>query len=595
MQNRLSLLLIGLLGLVFVSACTKSTQNQNVLAANKGGGDAEAAHGGDPLDLKLRSARSNLGTAATALEGAQRINILGQPLFSCNDFPVRSLCDAMTAPQNQRDLARQFILRNSSALKGLVSSTNVRLIPTKNTQSQENPDGSTRSVLAWTKLDNRGGADIYFNENAINLKDLELLALLAHEMGHVLYDAQYGGITDNQPIEGFASESGSGRYFLDLVAAEVTLYAYEFFLKSDPDSLNGSGKGFLAGREVMKHGGTFNQQADYIDFDGDGKMDLIYIGVDNEVYYSRFNGIKFELPQVIADFPGTFSPGHFFYPSLNGDRKGDILFRNDRQFTSCVSNGTAFIECKKVLDLPTPMEGGQLFFADFNGDQLTDIAFRDAQNTARIYVYDGAGYQPFATFTLPGAYTATHLAPAEIARDVDGIRRDDLMFEDATHTFYLYRATSTGFADPVWAMQHGQPGDAQYADFNGDGLSDLMFLGNDNRFWLNLSNGQNLAMVSAVADLGNDGYQSRRVMYRDLNADGRADILYHRVDGNLTTIEALYSKGTSFSTKIKAAQLNYATALDQIKVEDIDNDRRYDIMTQSADNLFSLWLSIEGR
>lgn len=60
MQERLLLLVFGL---VLLSACTKSPQNQNVLAAAKGGGDAEAAHGGDPLDLALRSTRANFGKA----------------------------------------------------------------------------------------------------------------------------------------------------------------------------------------------------------------------------------------------------------------------------------------------------------------------------------------------------------------------------------------------------------------------------------------------------------------------------------------------------------------------------------------------------
>ncbi|MFD1625358.1 FG-GAP repeat domain-containing protein, partial [Azospirillum griseum] len=84
---------------------------------------------------------------------------------------------------------------------------------------------------------------------------------------------------------------------------------------------------------------------------------------------------------------------------------------------------------------------------------------------------------------------------------------------------------------------------AQLADMNGDGKADLIFQGNDNRFWLSESSGAGFATPHLVADqIGN--FNFGQAQYADINGDGKADLIYQGADNHfwLST-----STGISFS------------------------------------------------
>jgi len=59
------------------------------------------------------------------------------------------------------------------------------------------------------------------------------------------------------------------------------------------------------------------------------------------------------------------------------------------------------------------------------------------------------------------------------------------------NSFWVSLSTGNGFTSPALWIQQGDTfhaGQAQYPDVSGDGKIDLVFQGNDNRFWVNLAN-----------------------------------------------------------------------------------------------------------
>lgn len=605
-RRRLHLSLVLCL-LAWLTGCTKTGNAPAILpiapavaaAPTKGGGDADAIHGGDPLDLKLRSLREIFQSAVSHIQTGQRIENLGAPLTNCNDFPVLTLCQALNAPAEQRREARELILRNISQLVAFSGDPKIRLLPSEQQPTQANPDGSVRSVMAWTKL-TEAGADLYFHSSTYNLKDLELLSLVAHEMGHVLQDARYGRISDNQTIAGMTSPSGDGRYLLDLAAAEIVVFAYETILKSDPNTLLGTGKGFLPGKQVMKHGSAFNQQATYADFNGDGRDDLLYVGTRNEIWVSTFNGTNFNLAAVGVEFGGWYEPGHVDYVSLNDDRRIDVLFRDaENHLLGCFSNGSKFVDCRTVLTLPGVFGDGEMVVGDFDGDHLSDVVYRDHSNLARVYRFDGQSYQLFASIALKGIFETSRLRVTNMVANADGIRRDDLMLRDGDNNFWLYRAHAQGFDAGQLVMTHGGAvtfGQPVYADINGDGLQDLIYLGGDNRVWINLSDGTQLLPVQQAADLGFDGDPNRRIFAGDFNKDGRADLLFQRVEAQSTAFEVLYGQPDGSLTASKFAfTVPYTVVKGQVQIADTDGDGRDDAVIQTLDSAFNLFIAIEGR
>jgi hypothetical protein len=69
----------------------------------------------------------------------------------------------------------------------------------------------------------------------------------------------------------------------------------------------------------------------------------------------------------------------------------------------------------------------------------------------------------------------------------------------------------------------------QYADLNGDGLADMIFQGNDNRFWVSLSTGSGFTAPANWITHGG-GFNNASAQYTDLNGDGLTDLIYRGLD-----------------------------------------------------------------
>jgi hypothetical protein len=82
-------------------------------------------------------------------------------------------------------------------------------------------------------------------------------------------------------------------------------------------------------------------------------------------------------------------------------------------------------------------------------------------------------------------------------------------------------------------MQHGgtfTAGQAQYADVNGDGLKDLILQSNDNRFFVSTSStGSGFTAAADWGDLGGS-FTPGQAQYADVNGDGRFDLLFQASD-----------------------------------------------------------------
>ena len=89
--------------------------------------------------------------------------------------------------------------------------------------------------------------------------------------------------------------------------------------------------------------------------------------------------------------------------------------------------------------------------------------------------------------------------------DVNGDHLADLIMQSTDNGFYVSLSTGTGFTAPTqWGQLSGNftAGQAQYADVNGDGKADLLFQANDNKVYLSLSSGANFGAASVVTDFG---------------------------------------------------------------------------------------------
>ncbi len=202
------------------------------------------------------------------------------------------------------------------------------------------------------------------------------------------------------------------------------------------------------------------------DLNGDGIPDVVYAGTLGVQSYLGDGTGKFTLKQTVSvgEDPGSFSLG-----DLNNDGNLDVVVRGSylyRLFGKGDGTFTQPVEISEYYSSP-----GQTQIADFNGDGLADLAISGEDN---FYIYYGTGGGKLAA-PVPydvggpasGGLLTGHLRTGD---NLDAIVSDFFGFS-------ILFSKPNGFEDSVNIPVPLYPRAIAAADFNGDGLTDLIVTG----------------------------------------------------------------------------------------------------------------------
>jgi len=282
------------------------------------------------------------------------------------------------------------------------------------------------------------------------------------------------------------------------------------------------------------------------DFNGDGKIDLMYAGVNGGWYVAMSNGSdKFETP--IGPSAPIFYVPNKFVGDFNGDGKMDFMYYycsyNSTGWCVTKSNGNGFDTPTRWLSNSAPNDPsyygiGYQFVGDFNGDGKADLLYLGANGwyVAKSNA-DGSGFDS-ATFWLgnsgPGGYT--YNPKNQFTGDFNGDGKMDFMYL-GSDGWYVALSNGNGFETPTRWLENNVSGSQTHnagyqfvGDFNGDGKMDFMYLGSDG-WYVAKSNGisfeqQPTRWLDKTGPSGqtyNAGYQ----FLGDFNGDGKLDFMYN--------------------------------------------------------------------
>jgi hypothetical protein len=297
------------------------------------------------------------------------------------------------------------------------------------------------------------------------------------------------------------------------------------------------------------------------DFNGDGKLDFICSGLDEQLWVFLGNG------------DGTFTPGPRS-PSLitdvaplvadfNGDGKLDVaLILQGGGIAVGLGNGDGTFGAFQTFPDGCVGAPAALEAADFNGDGKLDLSavnYGTAPNytdsSVNILLGNGDG-----TFGLPTAFPVGNFSSGVVAADFNGDHKVDLAVSNtmsSSVSVLLGKGDGTFLPATDFSVAYW-PYSVATADFSGDGNLDLAIIGGSSVVSMLPGNGDGtFGPYQAFSTIANS---PASFIISDLNLDGKPDmaVVYSGGSGTLSVFLNTTSAAAETRTAL-ASSLNPST------------------------------------
>lgn len=152
---------------------------------------------------------------------------------------------------------------------------------------------------------------------------------------------------------------------------------------------------------------TYGRQALFLDADGDGRQDLLFLHDSQSWFYRNLGGLAF------VDLSGVWGLNQpalgGAVSDLNGDGLPEVLLASLNSYALLSSQGGTFANRTRLLvnvDGAYPLSYVRPRFVDLNGDGRVDVYQRSA-----VYIQTGGGPAPAASVDPPRALSVTTAFP----------------------------------------------------------------------------------------------------------------------------------------------------------------------------------------
>ena len=336
------------------------------------------------------------------------------------------------------------------------------------------------------------------------------------------------------------------------------------------------------------------------DYNGDGLVDLVSINYSsqNHTWIAISNGDgTFKIEKNLSEYP-TGEKSKIYPADYNGDGLTDIVSLDNTNLNYswiAISNGDGTFNKKQPFgDIVTELS--KIYPADYNGDGLVDLVSINysSQNHTWIAISNGDG-----TFKIEKNLSEyptgekSKIYPA----DYNGDGLTDIVSLDNTNLNYSWIAISNGdgtfnkkqpFGDIVTELSKIYP-----ADYNGDGLVDLVSINysSQNHTWIAISNGDGTFKIEKNLSEYPTGEKSK-IYPADYNGDGLTDIVsLDNTNLNYSWIAISNGDGT-FNKKQPFGDI--VTELSKIYPADYNGDGLVDLVSINYSSQNHTWIAISN-
>ncbi|MGE0488607.1 MAG: FG-GAP repeat domain-containing protein [Vulcanimicrobiota bacterium] len=409
-----------------------------------------------------------------------------------------------------------------------------------------------------------------FNEDAKpDLVFSDSLAASFGAPGRIYVGLGHGDGTYDRP---FVLEVGTGPYWI--TTGDFNQDEHVDLATANRDDLSivlGKGDGtFQPAQALSLSGATGALAIKVADLNGDTNLDLVTANFSSHnasVVLGLGNGSF--LPAV--NYSLGSGPVDILAIDTNGDQKLDLVSANSNDDNLSILLGVGdgtFVAGSGLAAGDSPWFLGS---ADFNHDQRADlVAVNGLDNTISVYLTLGS-----TGFAMPQTYPVGETPYSVSVNDLNGDGQPDLLVTNAVDSdFSILLGRSGGAFDPQYRVASAfLPNYAEFADVNGDSRLDIVSAQIEgSSVFVALGQGDGTFQMPGTPQMV--GVQPRALRTADLDNDGNLDLM----TANLTSGDVSIARGLADGTFLPAQSVDVPGSPFALAVEDLNEDRRPDLV-----------------
>jgi hypothetical protein len=321
------------------------------------------------------------------------------------------------------------------------------------------------------------------------------------------------------------------------------------------------------------------------DFNGDGKLDVVAPSVSGGILIMLGDGTG-KLSAAVNTPTGETFPGKLSVGDLNGDNKLDVVSVNslNNHVSVLLGNGNGSFQAASTYEVGgNPSSAFGVLIADLNGDGKPDLAVANVSsftaNGSTISVFPGNGDGTFGAVVQYNPVGQPIYVMA--AGDFNGDGLTDLVFTSASdnnpsQVGVIFGAANGTLQSPLSFTVGPTPRVPVLADLNGDGVLDMVAatIGTGGNLSVLLGNGDG-SFQPAVTYPAAAGAQF--VAVGDFNGDGKPDLAVSNFSLTTFTYNLLIFLGNGDGT-FRAPLVTAVMSDAYVVVGDFNKDGKLDVV-----------------